>query len=318
MIKKFQQFLFENNSDLGEWVENQIQGNPDLESLVSQSTQDIDPTIRISAAVNLLPKSKQDFIVKMIKDYKSDNMTPPHPDVSATTGLVIENQDSDVGGKNMFKDFLKILTALGQAKLIRNVVEKLPANFLMFFSTDLLPLSEFHQVKSRYRFFQTNFYNLENLKGEVKLYYGFTDDLKFDYGVLFNSNPISLGSFGLSKKIMNWFLTLDSPSAVPLKREILMLDTSKFNLISKIKRDVLQGFRPGVSEHRADPTINGDIITFAYYGIGKWDNGVMDQGELDNIKQNFKTFIMSKDWSSKVKISTSTNNFWLYLKIMVK
>jgi hypothetical protein len=41
-------------------------------NIISQHTQDFDPKIRISNVINLLPKSKQELILKMILDNKRE------------------------------------------------------------------------------------------------------------------------------------------------------------------------------------------------------------------------------------------------------
>jgi hypothetical protein len=78
-------------------------------------------------------------------------------------------------------------------------------------------------------------------------------------------------------------------------------------------------FIPGYFESKSNPTISDKkIISFGWYGVGKWDNGKLDEGELENIKQNFVRWLMTKKWSDKVLISLKSNSFWVYIYIKLK
>jgi hypothetical protein len=77
-------------------------------------------------------------------------------------------------------------------------------------------------------------------------------------------------------------------------------------------------FNPGYHEKRSYPTINDRVISFGYYGVGKWDNGKLDEGEYMNIKNNFTTWVISKKWGGKVLVSVKPQSFWLYIHIKLK
>ena len=66
------------------------------------------------------------------------------------------------------------------------------------------------------------------------------------------------------------------------------------------------------------PTLTDRIISFGLKGVGKWDNGIIDQGELQNIKGNFVNWVMSKKWCDKVLISLNASSYWLYIHIKLK
>jgi hypothetical protein len=59
-------------------------------------------------------------------------------------------------------------------------------------------------------------------------------------------------------------------------------------------------------------------MTFGFYGVGKWDNGQLDAGELENVKANLKTFLMKYKWSEKILISVAPSKFWVYIQIKLK
>ena len=80
----------------------------------------------------------------------------------------------------------------------------------------------------------------------------------------------------------------------------------------------MKDFNPGYFEKRLKPTILDKVITFGFFGVGRWDNGKLDEGEFQNIKNNFTTWLLSKRWGNKVLISVKPMSFWVYLHIKLK
>jgi hypothetical protein len=228
------------------------------------------------------------------------------------------NEAYDImSGKNLFKCYLKVLTALGLKDTTRNK-DKIPDNFLIYFRTKDIDLNSVKSVMSRYQQFNTFINEINYTENECYLYYGIqSTNLVFEYGIGTDYQIIPIGKFNLTKGILNWITTLDSPSATNLKKEIVGLNINKITLFSKIKNE-MKNFSPGISEKKLTPDINGDIITFAYYGIGKWENGKMNVDELNAIKNNLKVFLSKYKWSNNLQISTTSNQFWIYLNIKIK
>jgi hypothetical protein len=153
-------------------------------------------------------------------------------------------------------------------------------------------------------------------KKECGLYFGIKCDGTFEYGIAYDKlNPI--GQFKITSSIVKWIITLESKSAASLKKEIVNLSSNDIILLGKIKND-MKDFKPGYFEKESKPTISDKVISFGYYGVGKWDNGKLDEGELMNIKNNFSSWVMSKKWGQKVLISVKPHSFWLYLSIKLK
>ena len=318
MLKKYSQFIleknFEGSNSIGEYIESLAKDDEYALNIISQYTQDIDPTIRLANAINLLDKSTQNFILKMIKDHKSGNEEQKEPKVSAYIDAGVLESQQVLGGKNLFKCFLKIITALGQKNLEVNWNND---NFLLLFKTISLNVAGVKSVMSRYQYFGQFINQIDYTQNECHLYYGITGDLNFQYGILNEEQILPFGQFKITKSILNFLLTLSSPSSINLKKYLINFDLTKLSLFSKIKSE-MKNFIPGSSEKKSNPIINGDIITFGYYGIGKWDNGQMDAGELENVKTNFKTFLSKYKWAEKVQVSVTSNQFWLYLNIKLK
>ena len=77
-------------------------------------------------------------------------------------------------------------------------------------------------------------------------------------------------------------------------------------------------FKTNEAEKRMFPMLRDRVISFGFYGVGKWDNGKLDEGEFQNMKQNFTNWLMSKRWGSKVLISVKPESFWVYFHIKLK
>ena len=77
-------------------------------------------------------------------------------------------------------------------------------------------------------------------------------------------------------------------------------------------------YNPGYHEKRLRPELKDRVMSFGYQGIGKWDNGKLDESELANLKSNFVTWLLSKNWGSKVLISVKANSYWLNIHIKIK
>jgi len=319
MIKNYNQFIresFNGFRTIGEYIESISKNNDYALNIISQYTQDIDPTIRLANAINLLDKSTQGFIIKMIQDHRNGTEEQKEPVVIAYTDANLLEANEVIAGKNLFKCYLKVFTALG-LKDTKPDWEKTPESFLIYFKTGLIDVNGMKSVMSRYRYFDTFINEINYTHSECQLYFGIKCDSTFEYGIGTEDQIIPIGKFKLTKGILNWILTLDSPSAINLKRELLHLDISKIALFCKIKNE-MKNFVPGSSEKKMNPQLNDDIITFGYYGIGKWDNGKMDTGELENVKNNFKIFLAKYKWAERVQVSVTSNQFWLYLNIKLK
>ena len=148
------------------------------------------------------------------------------------------------------------------------------------------------------------------------MYFGIKCDGTFEYGILYEKF-IPIGRFKLSQSIIKWIVQLDSKSASSLKKELVNLNYTDILLLGKIKTD-MKDFNPGYHEQKSKPTIIDKVISFGYYGIGKWDNGKLDEGELLNIKTNFIAWVMNKKWGDKVLISVKPQSFWLFIHIKLK
>jgi hypothetical protein len=92
---------------------------------------------------------------------------------------------------------------------------------------------------------------------------------------------------------------------------------TKLNILSKVK-SVMVDYFPGQSDSKSNPTINGDVISYGFQGLGNWDNGQIDMGELDNIKSNLRSFFMQHKWSDKIQFNVTPSDHWVFINVKLK
>lgn len=307
MIKNYFTFLNENNS-LGEYIESEFSDNEYALSIISKYTKNIDPTIKLSNAINLLPISTQKSILNQInnKGTKSVDITA-YTDISENVGL---------SGKNMFKCFMKVLTALG-CKDTKSNWSEIPNNFSFYFKSKSIDVLVLKNIMSRYSYFNDFISSIDYTHNECYLYYGLKVDGNFEYGIL-TDNFIPIGLFKITKKTYNWLITLDSPSSNNLKKELISLEFDKFYLLGKIKTEMLK-YGDNISNQQMIPIINNGIITFGYKGVGNWSNGNINDSDLEKFKTSIKLFLSKYKWSEKIQVSIKQgNDFWILVNIKIK
>ena len=149
MIKKYLEFIKENVgsfNSLGEWVESLIDDQY-VKNIINRYTQDIDPDIELSNAINILDARIQNEIKSQIEDYIQNGIQEKEPDVLASTDLEMLDESA---GKGVFTSFLKSLTALGQKETNPNW-EKCPDDFLLFYYYPNLDSTIVKQIFTRFK-----------------------------------------------------------------------------------------------------------------------------------------------------------------------
>lgn len=319
IIKKYLQFVNENKledfNSIGEWVESLIDDQY-IRNIVARYTNDSDPTVDLSNAINILDKKIQLEIKSQIDHYLQVGIEEKEPIIGASTDLEpLTESEVSVAGKGIFTSFLKVITALGQRE-IQPCYDKCPEHFLLYY---LVPNQLTETVKSLFgRFKSLGRYIdiMDYQKNELGLYFGIKCDGQIEYGFQYDT-PYAIGQFKLSQSVLKWICQLDLKSAFSLKKELVNLTYSDITTLGKIKTDMLT-FQPGYNEKKLAPMIKDRVISFGYYGVGRWDNGKLDEGEFQNIKNNFSSWVLSKKWGSKVLINVKPNSFWVYLNIKLK
>jgi len=319
-IKKYIQFIKESSQEdfhsLGEWIESLIDDEY-VRNIVARYTQETNPDVNLSNAINILDEKTQSEIRQQIENYVKNGIENREPDMIASTETEdLMESEVTTAGRGIFSSFMKSITALGGKESKPNW-EKCPKDYLIFYHYQDLDAPSVKQIFERFKSLVKFSGMIDYGKNEVSLYYGIKCDGTFEYGVSYDDTLSKMGHFKLSQSIVKWIISMDISSASSLKKELVNLTYADIVTLGKIKSDMVE-FDPGYHEKKSSPTIQERVISFGYYGIGKWDNGKLDEGEFMNLKNKFTTWLLSKRWGSKVLINVQPRSFWLYIHIKLK
>jgi hypothetical protein len=317
MIKKYKDFIKENLSKtFGEWVEDHL-NDEYIKNIVARYTNDISQDIDISNALNILDTKIQSDIKHQIEDYLANGIDEKEPEIIASTDVEeLLESDITVAGKGIFTSFLKSLTALGQKNSEPNW-DLCPDNFLLYYDFSNLDTQTVIMIFNRFKSLNRYTELFDSGNNTTSLYFGIRCDAYLEYGIINNNTKNIVGQFKMSISVIKWIVGLTSQSATSIKKEIVNMTYNDLITIGKVKIDMAE-FNPGYHEKRLSPILKDKIISFGYYGIGKWDNGKLDDGEFINIKTNFTNWISTKKWVDRVLISLKPNSFWLNIHIKLK
>ena len=333
VIKKYLDFIKESSDDfnsLGEWVES-LSDDEYVMNIVNRyindyndmyGGDDINPSIDLSNAVNLLDDRTKEEIKQQIDEYLSNGIEEKEPVILPSTdteellGESVEAQpEITVAGKGIFTSFLKSLTALGQKESNPNW-DLCPEDFLLYYYFPNLDSESVKQIFSRFKSLTRYLHLVDYQHNTLNLYFGVNTSGQFEYGIQYETR-FTIGHFKLSQSVVKWILSLESKSSQSLKKEIVNLSYLDILTLGKIKSD-MKSYTPGYFEKKLTPMLRDRVITFGFYGVGRWDNGKLDEGEYQNVKNNFTNWLMNKKWGSKILISVKPESFWLYIHIKLK
>lgn len=333
-IKRYLDFIRESNVDgfnsIGEWIKSLAEDEYVL-NIVNRyindenklyGGEDIKADIDLENAINLLNDRTKSEIKSQIEEYLNSGIQEKEPvvipstDTSVLLGESAQAQpEISVAGKGIFTSFLKCLTALGLKESSPNW-DLCPEEFLLYYYYPNLDSESVKQIFSRFKSLTGYLHLVDYQQNNVNLYFGLNTSGQFEYGIQYEQR-FPIGQFKLSQSVIKWILSLESKSAQSLKKEIVNLNYLDILTLGQVKRDMLT-FTPGYFEKRLYPMLRDRVITFGFYGVGRWDNGRLDEGEYQNIKTNFTNWLLTKKWGSKILISVKPESFWLYIHIKLK
>lgn len=321
LIKKYTRFIRESldtNMSIGSWVESQSE-DPHIMRIVNRylndnsgiyGGSDISPTIKLSNAIDLLSSDTQKEIKQQIDQYLQHGILEKDPEILASTEIA-----PDFAKKGVFQSFLKSHTALGLKDHSPNWNET-PVDMLFYWQSPDLDFEFVNGIFSRFRSLEIFFPKQMAESGTIRLYFGIKCDSILEYGIISDKKSV-IGKFKLNKSSRDWILKLESKSSGSLKEHLKNLDFSDIRTLGQIKVD-LESWSPGPVQKRAPVIISDRVITFGFYGVGKWDNGHLIEGELEKMKSDFVNWLVTKKWSQKVLISVKANQFWTYIHLKLK
>jgi hypothetical protein len=333
MIKKYLEFVNESHdkkredfNSLGEWVEYLYSTLKDddldyIKNIVNRNfnvsrkddLSDIPSDIRLANAINILNDDIKIEIESLIKHFLDKGIEEKDPTIEYSTD-VEELTENVTSGKNIFTSFLKCITALG-GKNIESDFINCPSNYTFYYEYKTIS-NDVKMIFSRFSSLKKYVDLIPYDLNEISIYYAINIDGDLEYGFK-TDKLVPFGFFKLNSSAIKWLLVLDLKSAFNLKRDLVNYTTGDLKLVGKIKNE-LNSYNPGFFEKKSEIIIKDKVISIGFYGIGKWDNGKLDIGEYNNLKQNFNNWIISKSWSGKVQYGLKSNSFWVYLSIKIK
>lgn len=307
MIKKYPEFKkLREYPNLGNWVESLCQNDEFIRSIVGEITRDVDPKVGVSNAVEVLDNSKKLELVNRIQSYL--DRVDSTPDI--TTSVDVYEKIEESYGKGIFTTFLKCLTALG---LKDNSPSDSPSNdWIVYFEFKNLDPFKVNSVFNRFK--SLSQIDL-NFTYDVSLYFGIKDSLILEYG-WFDKTHNQIGKFPISKSVVNWIKTSNMKSLSGIRKFLLNISKEDIQIFSKLKSHI-QNLEIGGSKIMV-PKINDRVITFGWYGVGKWEDSKMSSENLEVIKDKIRNHILKLKFNEKLLISVTADNFWIYLKIKLK
>lgn len=307
MIKKYPEFKkLREYPNLGNWVESLCQNDEFIRSIVGEITRDVDPKVGVSNSVEVLDNSKKLELVNRIQSYLDG--VDSAPDI--TTSVDVDEKIEESFGKGIFTTFLKCLTALG---LKDNSPSENPSeDWMVYFEFKNLDPFKVNSVFGRFKSLSSIDLNFTY---DVSLYFGIKNNLTLEYG-WFDRVHNQIGIFPVSKSVLNWIKTSDLKSLSGMRKFFLNTSVDDLKIFSKLKSHI-QSLQIGGTK-RLIPVINDKMITFGWYGLGKWENSKMTPENLEPIKDMIRNHVMSLKFHDKLLMSCTPNNHWIYLKIKIK
>lgn len=316
LIRRYVDFIRESKETLGTRVESLYDGDEYVRNIVNRFLGEIPADVRLSNAVNLLDDDTKREVASLLDEYETNGIEEKEPSVSFSTDIepLVESEVTP-GGKGAFTSFLKVVTALGQKDVLADF-DSCPSDFILYYPTTLIETSTAKAVLGRYKSLARFVEDVDYTQNEMRLYFGVRCDGELEYGAVAEERS-RFGGFRLTQSAIKWINTLELKSAFSIKKELVNLTPREIATFGAIKQD-MSTYEPGYSEERMAPTLTDKILSFGFKGVGKWDNGVLDQGELDNIKSNFVGWVLGRKWSDKVLVSLKSGSYWLYVHLKLK
>jgi len=318
-IKRYLEFIGESadgHDSLGQWVES-IYSDEYVKNIVNRYIGETGSDIRLANAVNLLDDSTKEEIKQQIQEYQSKGIEEKEPEISASTEIEpLTESEITMAGKGIFHSFLKALTALGQ-KERQSFKDFCPDDFLLFYLFDELDAQAAKQIFARFKSLVPYMEMIDYGRNDAGLYFGIKCDGSIEYGICYDDMPSPFGSFKANQNAIKWLNGIEAKSAFALKKELVNLTYADILALGRAKLDMSQ-YNPGFHESKMAPKLKDRVLSFGYQGIGKWDNGKLDESELANLKGNFVSWLLNKSWGSKFLINVKASSYWLYIHIKLK
>ena len=291
MLKKYDQF--KQRGTLGDYIESIAKKDKLVKVLVDRY---IGESINVSSDINNLDDLDQVDLLRQVEN------------------INIEVYESY--GKSVLSTFFKCLTALGCKDTDQQTTE-VPSEFLIFFKFSGVDSSKIESVFKRFKSLSS--IQIDYTHPSMGLYFGIRCTGDFEYGYYYDE-LVPIGTFKLNRGSFNSLKLSEFKSASPLKRLLVNLSLNDILLMGKIKTE-MDKFNPGHFDQKMTPIacLGGNkLISFGYYGYGRWDNGQLNPEDKLKITSDIKLFLSKFRWSDKILVSVGPDKFWIYINIKIK
>jgi hypothetical protein len=338
-IKKFNEFLTENkyieitdeHGSFGQYIEkleDMFESDEEkierFRQIVGKYLEDsgVNPQVRISNAVNTLDELDQRLLVKELKrEFElTENIDSEEVDTQEEAEQEMsEVKDMRLSGKFGFNSFLKVITALNLSDIKPNY-EDCPSDFSIIYTILSIDKQRLLNIMKRFRSLDFASDIVDKCEDSVVgLYYGLKYNKQFnmEYGLVLNDKRTVCGEFKFGKGALTKMLKHPSKALNSFKELMQDCDLKRMKTLMKVKYD-MDTFSPGYFHKKATPHIKGDVLTCAYYGVGKWNKGMIDKEDYQRMKQEFNDWILTQKWKKHVTFNVKPGKFWVYFKIKAK
>lgn len=283
----------------GLYVEYLYNLNDGLKNLIKDYIEEYDPTIRVSNVIdNMMPEGIRinllDALSRMHMDEISESIKP---------------------GRNVFKSFLKVVSAMG-GRSNHNIGINTPDSFIIYYRVDNIDTDKFKSIiDNRFKSLK-NYIELSN-DIDTHIYFGITLDNKFEYGIVSGNNHNMVGTFTLTESSKKWLIGLNSQSATSLKKDLIETSTTDIKLLSRIKSDVISTLN-GELLQRSGIYLDDNILVVPINDIGIWKDGAITDESLKGVRVKLNSLILKYKWSDKVLTSITPDNYNIIFFIKLK
>lgn len=311
---KYEEYKDEHDT-LGEYVE-YLQDNIEDKERFAQilgKYLKADTDVRISNAVNVLPEVDQRFLIRELERELGINESVETDEIKNDVA------DTTLSGKWGFNSFIKVITALGIPD-IKPDFDNCPKDFAIYYSFNNVDSYKLSNILGRFRSLKLAKQLVDDSDDEiVGVYFGLKSKgnlFYMEYGLLLDDVRKVFGEFKFGKRVLGELSKHKSKSLVSLKEELSKTSLEDLKILMKVKSD-LSNLSPGFYYKKSNPAIKDNVLIQGYYGLGSWEKGMMKSDTIDELKSEFKEWILTQRWRKKVLFSVKADKFWVYFKIKV-
>ena len=312
--------LEEKWGSLGSYVENikkEINEDDQLEFLrVVGKYLESKPDIRLGNAVDLLNEFDRR---RLVNELQNDFLTENHTSIT-TKEFLSDIEDISLSGKGGFNSFIKVINALNLPE-IEPDVDNCPKDFALIFSMESLNKERLLSIMGRFKSLKPAVRIINNIEENIiGLYFGLKYESKrfwVEYGLLADDKRYIIGEFKFGSPQYKKMMKKENRSLKQFQKEMENVDLKDLKTLMKVKDD-FTNFSPGYFHRKSNAIIKDNVLIQGYYGIGKWDSGVLNKESYTKLKDEFKEWVLSHKWKEDVLINIKPGKFWVYFKIKLK